>query len=321
MYINFIREKDELKRLGIKRTFLANEVLSIGDKLFHDRLFKTIPFEDDEIDLMFNYIKSKGYKKSKKYLFAYSGNYENKKIVENNETLLSSILKKRMKEKNITNEKLSELLNVSEDTISNWRCGKIENIRDRDVLKKLCDVLSINVLYLLGLTNNPNEVYISERYESNKLTSDLLFDEYMKLLINYARFCGIDDVNTDKLDSIERQILKDKFDEFMYDELITLATYLNIPFNYFNDKKLENRIEIANKRSEMLDRPFTENEELFKKLKNAKNDEEKEKYKKQIDKNINSVLKIIDEFKDIEDKESSETSKILDELEDDFFNK
>lgn len=320
MYPNFIEESNELKRLGIKRTFLANEVLSIGDKLFHDRIYNSIPFEKEEIDKMYEYIKSKGYKKSKKYLFTHIGNSIEKKA-NKNETRLSYILKIRMKEKNITNEKLSEVLNVSEDTISNWRSGKIENIRDKEILKSLCEYLSINVLYLLGITDNPNEVYISKKYENNKLTSELIFNDYLKTLIDYSNFYGIEGIDIKNINSIQKTILRNNFERFIENQLFALTTMLDIPYDYFMEKKLENRIEISDKRNEIVGKLIKENKQLFNKLKQSQSKEDMEKYDKKLSENISQLLETMNEFDDVLKKEKSDISEELDELEDEFLNR
>ena len=67
-------------------------------------------------------------------------------------------LKELRKEKNLTQDDLAELLEVTRLTISNWENG-VSSIKS-DRLKTLCEIFDVDAPYLLGYNNVKNETDI-----------------------------------------------------------------------------------------------------------------------------------------------------------------
>lgn len=78
------------------------------------------------------------------------------------------MLTKRLKElrtkENLTQGELAEKINVPLTTYANWEQGK--RIPDYNILSKLADIYDCSVDYLIGRTNNKNEVLrMPDKYE------------------------------------------------------------------------------------------------------------------------------------------------------------
>lgn len=64
-----------------------------------------------------------------------------------NQQAIGKYIQQKRKEKNLTQEQLSEILNVSNKTISKWENGKC--MPDYSIIKTLCDALSITLSELM----------------------------------------------------------------------------------------------------------------------------------------------------------------------------
>ncbi|MEH7122076.1 helix-turn-helix transcriptional regulator [Bacillus sp. JJ1773] len=77
--------------------------------------------------------------------------------------MLGERIKKLRKERKITQEELGKKINVTKVSISGYENG-IRN-PDTDTLKKIADFFGVTTDYLLGRTDNPNEITSEEIYE------------------------------------------------------------------------------------------------------------------------------------------------------------
>ncbi len=180
-----------LKGLDIKKVRLSEDVLNYEyQKYLTTRLKGSTRFTDEEMDRIYSFLRGKGYKGEKNYLFEYSAPVPNKK--EKPSTRLSWILNRRMKELGLTNSELAELINVSENTVSLWRNGKIQNI-DSGSIAPLCEVLNINPLSLLSDNYVEVDEYISDEYHQSKIKHKKLVDSVYKLILDYQCDRGYED--------------------------------------------------------------------------------------------------------------------------------
>lgn len=70
----------------------------------------------------------------------------------------------KRKEKNLTQEQLAQLLNISNKTVSKWECGRC--MPDYSVIEPLCSALDITVGELLeGKEHSDSESTGSEKYK------------------------------------------------------------------------------------------------------------------------------------------------------------
>lgn len=89
---------------------------------------------------------------------------------------IGTMIKDKRIEKGMTMKKLSEIMEVSEGTISRWESGDIENIR-RKKIAKLSEVLDISIYDLMGfqkpkgeptLVRSPKKDHIPFQSDSDK---------------------------------------------------------------------------------------------------------------------------------------------------------
>ncbi|SHJ43220.1 helix-turn-helix domain-containing protein [Lutispora thermophila] len=105
-----------------------------------------------------------------------------------------SILKKLRTEKNITQEELAKVLNVSRPTIGRYEIN--ERFPDQENLVKLSKFFNVSIDYLLGLTDikEPINELIKKGEVSIKPPSDIeriyesLPDEEKKMFNDYAKY-------------------------------------------------------------------------------------------------------------------------------------
>lgn len=80
-----------------------------------------------------------------------------------NQQNTGAFIAKKRKEKNLTQEQLAEILQVSNKTISKWETGKC--MPDYSIIESLCNELNITVPELLeGKELNPSETIDEEKY-------------------------------------------------------------------------------------------------------------------------------------------------------------
>ena len=73
------------------------------------------------------------------------------------------------KEKGLTQKKIAELLNTTDDTIFSWEKGRSEP--SIEYIKKICCIFEVSADYLLGLEDEDgNKIYISNSFNNNKGT-------------------------------------------------------------------------------------------------------------------------------------------------------
>ena len=71
-----------------------------------------------------------------------------------NQIKIGNYIQLKRKEKNMTQEQLSEKLCISNKTISKWECGKA--LPDYSIIEELCEVLEISTTELLSGEDNNN---------------------------------------------------------------------------------------------------------------------------------------------------------------------
>ena len=64
----------------------------------------------------------------------------------------SKRITEEIKDSNLTQKQIAELLNISEGNITNWKKG--ENLPSVEILYKLCIILQVSADYLLGLEDD-----------------------------------------------------------------------------------------------------------------------------------------------------------------------
>jgi transcriptional regulator with XRE-family HTH domain len=115
---------------------------------------------------------------------------------------LSNVTSRRINElrikKNLTIEKLAELVGVSKATISKWENGYVNNMR-QDKVAKLADIFGVSPTYILGY-ESPEEYYTND--ETALLAQWLYEHEEMRLLFDAAK-----DVNPDDLKAVHTLLL------------------------------------------------------------------------------------------------------------------
>lgn len=116
---------------------------------------------------------------------------------------LSNVASRRINElrikKNLTIEKLAELVGVSKATISKWENGYVNNMR-QDKVAKLADIFGVSPTYILGY-EFPEETYYAND-ETAQLAQWLYEHEEMRLLFDAAK-----DVNPDDLKAVHTLLL------------------------------------------------------------------------------------------------------------------
>ena len=81
--------------------------------------------------------------------------------------MFPKILRNLRKEKNISQEKLGSVFNVSKQAISSWETGRSEP--DSFTYKKIAEYFDVSVDYLLGKDNIPNKENLELHKELVKL--------------------------------------------------------------------------------------------------------------------------------------------------------
>lgn len=114
-------------------------------------------------------------------------------------------LKRLRKEKKLTQTELGKIINVTKVSISGYESG--DRTPDTDNLRRLSDFFGVSSDYLLGRTDNPNQIdYINNKEEDEKIMLirkitrdfpevDLMFEdmksftaEDMRDLYDYVKF-------------------------------------------------------------------------------------------------------------------------------------
>ena len=82
-----------------------------------------------------------------------------------NQIMIGKFIAFKRKQKNLTQEQLAQILNISNKTVSKWETGK--SMPDYTLVKPLCEALNISVSELIdGQTSN----------ESVKINEDQLIE-------------------------------------------------------------------------------------------------------------------------------------------------
>lgn len=152
-------------------------------------------------------------------------NHKIKKRKETNKTIQR--LNECIKTEKITNEFLASELNVSTNTISSWRNGKVDKISYENIVK-LAKILDVIPSYLTGETPY-KKAYIYKDYEESILDERNFNKEFVNLIDAYQRFRGYD---TKKIELEQKHKLFLFHDELLseinnfYDQ--NFKSYLNI---------------------------------------------------------------------------------------------
>lgn len=71
-------------------------------------------------------------------------------------------LKARRKELELTLQEVAEYVGVTKPTVLRWERGIINNMK-RDKIQKLAEILKVSTSYILGLTENIEDVIVARR--------------------------------------------------------------------------------------------------------------------------------------------------------------
>lgn len=178
--------KKTLRDLGISQTFLSENVLGYPyPKYLSIRINGSTEFDSEEKDRIFHFLKEKGYKGDSVFLFEPSEPEELKKK-NKPESRFARVINERMIEMKLTNEDLAKRVLVSENTISNWRNGKVKSIGDMDSYIRLCRALNISVGRLMGFDHYVAD-YTTDGFEFRSMAENRIVDEIYEKMINYQK--------------------------------------------------------------------------------------------------------------------------------------
>ena len=117
-----------------------------------------------------------------------------------NTSSLGDRIRKLRTEKELEQKELAQILQVHKGTVSNWENNK--RIPDSEMLIKIANYFSVTTDYLLGNTNNRNEINIDPIYrkklkeilecfiENGYDPDDISKEEFKSLLDTYMKFKG-----------------------------------------------------------------------------------------------------------------------------------
>lgn len=117
-----------------------------------------------------------------------------------NTSSLGDRIRKLRTEKELEQKELAQILQVHKGTVSNWENNK--RIPDSEMLIKIANYFSVTTDYLLGNTNNRNEINIDSIYrkklkeilecfiENGYDPDDITKEEFKSLLDTYMKFKG-----------------------------------------------------------------------------------------------------------------------------------
>lgn len=220
MYRNLLNTLNNMKIKNKDIAILINK----SDSYVSKRTNGSLIFDENIKKDIFKYLRTKGYKGTLSYLFDYSES-QNKKRKETNKTIQR--LNECIKTEKITNEFLASELNVSTNTISSWRNGKVDKISYENIVK-LAKILDVIPSYLTGETPY-KKAYIYKDYEESILDERNFNKEFVNLIDAYQRFRGYD---TKKIELEQKHKLFLFHDELLseinnfYDQ--NFKSYLNI---------------------------------------------------------------------------------------------
>ncbi|KMT22974.1 helix-turn-helix domain-containing protein [Clostridium cylindrosporum] len=118
--------------------------------------------------------------------------------------MLSSRLKELRREKDILQKDVAEKLNISTSAYGFYEQGK--RTPDLTTLELLADFFNVSVDYLLGRTNNKNEVLIPEDYSSKHSVTKRDLNQLDDVLSNAEAFFMNDKVNDEDKEKVMRDI-------------------------------------------------------------------------------------------------------------------
>ena len=117
-----------------------------------------------------------------------------------NTSSLGDRIRKLRTEKELEQKELAQIVQVHKGTVSNWENNK--RIPDSEMLIKIANYFSVTTDYLLGNTNNRNEINIDPIYrkklkeilecfiENGYDPDDITKEEFKSLLDTYMKFKG-----------------------------------------------------------------------------------------------------------------------------------
>lgn len=172
---------ETLKKLSIKKGDLAKILgYSSGSKTLSIRINGSTRFTDEETEVIYSYLVSKGYSGSKEELFRYS-EIEKK---EKSYSRLSQIIKDGMKKQKLKNQDLADLVGVTVDTIDAWRNGRVTEIRSQ-YIDSVSEALDISPLYLLGDESRKRDGYISFDYSASVYNKESIISRVYNAILDY----------------------------------------------------------------------------------------------------------------------------------------
>lgn len=236
VYINL---SNELKYLGIKNKELAQcfSKKKSREQWLSKRLCQNIKFKNDEMDLIFKFLKEKGCDKTKEELFLYSDRIQN----ANNRT--PYVIDSLMKRMNITNIDLGAMIGVSSQTISAWRNDGNIKISEAN-LEKLAKALNCSVSVLKGFDNDLDKSFKGVDYERVDTLEQSYMHNIKDLVKELVELRGYEiNVKSPSFDTFVICLIDDFIDEVCNSKLYKVNDekrnkYLNMK-NYDYQKGLE----------------------------------------------------------------------------------
>lgn len=251
MYKNL---QNAIAETGIRNKDIAL-LIGKGDSYISKRINGILTFDEMHMKKIYKFFRNKGYKESISFLFEYS------KAPDKEKKSLNDTVKRInscMKRFNITNERLAEELEVSTNTISAWRNGKVEKI-GYDYIEKMAEIFNVTPAYLSGKYIVPN----SNAYKDvdNAIVKTI---NYQKRILNavkeYQKSRGYN------IEAIDSECKEEMF--FFDDDLIaSIDEYYDMNFSQYRDTSIANKHKIDSLKAEITEKrsmiTFFENNEAY----------------------------------------------------------
>lgn len=208
-----------LDNLGIKKKQLSDELQYEYQKYLTSRLKYNTQFSDKEKDKIFSYLKKNGYSGAMDYLFVFTPYVKTEKEKRSNR--LSKIINERMDDLHLTNKQLADLVLVSENTVSNWRNGKVNNLDGMKTYLLLSDALQISTLYLMGDNSYKNEGRYDDRLEIEHINIENICRRILDQIYLFERLIGVSDADFNLIKGAKFR-LRDIVNNYLFEQVMTL---------------------------------------------------------------------------------------------------
>lgn len=251
MYKNL---QNTITDIGIKNKDIAL-LLNKSDSYISKRINGMLKFDEVSMKSIYKFLKNKGYKGTKKVLFDYT------KALDKEEKTLNETVRRInacMKRFKITNEQMAENLEVSPNTISAWRNGKVEKI-GYDYIEKMAEIFNVTPVYLSGKYIVPNS-YAHKDVDDSTVKSIDYQVRILNAVKDYEKSRGFD------IETIDNECRKEMF--FFNDDLIaTIDEYYDLHFTSYRNIAIANKPKIDFLKAEIKEKrnmiELFENNEVY----------------------------------------------------------